>query len=60
MGVLIHISKYRARYNQAKYYWRMTKCSYQDLAKHSGITHERAERWQLAFMKEKQKEGKSE
>jgi len=56
MGVLISFSKYKAKMNQARFYWRMTLCSYQDLARHSGITAERAQRWQLVFLKEKKKE----
>lgn len=53
------MSKHRAKYNQARFYWRMTFCSAFDLAKHSGISYERAVRWELAFAKEKKAEGAS-
>ncbi len=59
MGVLIQLSKFRARYNQARFYWRMTKCNARELSQHSGITYERAVRWELAFAKEKKLEGES-
>lgn len=58
MGVLIDFGRYKAKFKQARFYWRMTRCSYRDLATHAGITAERARRWEQVFMKEKQKESK--
>lgn len=58
MGVLISFIKYKSKYDQARFYWRTTKCSYRDLARHSGISTDRARRWELAFVKELKKDRK--
>ena len=42
--------------NQARFYWRMTKCSYRELSLKIGINIEQAQRWELIFVKEKERE----
>ena len=56
MGLLVSFIKLKSKYDQARFYWRMTKCSYIDLSRHSSISTDMARRWELRFVKEKQKE----
>lgn len=58
MGIVIDFNKYKSKYDQGRFYWRMSKCSYRDLAMYCGISTDRARRWELAFVKEKEKEKK--
>jgi len=55
MGVVIDFLKYKHKYDQARFYWNMTKCSYRELARHAGVSTERARRWELQFYKDKRK-----
>ncbi len=59
MGRLINLSEYRVRYQKARFKWRTTGCNYRELARFSGISTDRARRWELKFMKEKIEERKA-
>ncbi len=56
MGITISFVRHKAKFDQARFYWRMTFCTYQELSSHSGISLDMARRWELRFVKEKQKE----
>jgi len=56
MGVVIDFGGYKNRMMRARFYWRMTKCSYRELSSYIGINLEQAKRWELIFVKEKEKE----
>lgn len=49
---VIDFNKYRRKMTQARFFWRMNKCNYRQLAQHYGITHEMADRWIRVFIKE--------
>lgn len=56
MGTLIYFYEYKQRYNKGYMYWKTSKCSARELARYVGITHVRAIRWELDFIKRKKKE----
>ena len=53
MQIPIDIQRYKAKQNQARYYWTMTRCSYIKLAEYIGISLPQARRWELKFIKER-------
>ena len=59
MGIVIPFAQFKKKKDQARFYWRMTKCSYRELARHIGVSLDQARRWELQFVKEKEKEKKN-
>lgn len=55
---VIDFKKYKARRKQAEYYFFMTHCGAQELARRCGITHKEAQRLILKFIKKRAKDKK--
>jgi hypothetical protein len=52
MGAVIDFNRYRRKMTQARFFWKMNKCNYRELAQHYGVTHKMADDWIRIFIKE--------